>query len=213
MKTERRTYTSPFPRKESNDNVLKHSRPVKFNYFNENNNDKAILYFEIPPSVTKSYMNKNTFYFDVKHFKETIGTQNKIKNLNFKNEKNLTNLKNSSVSGVSNNNKSSANFRPQSSNSTYNQKMNRTQNFMKDYSYCTVEKDKLKTMLNGDKNLIIKKPLLSPEKDKLKGRLTSNDKYQFSERGEIPSKDLIERILNSPRRPTFQHKNFGTVPE
>lgn len=67
MKTDRHFYQSPFPRKENNDNVLRMSRPVLIEKDKEN---KKVVHLEIPPSLTKSYMNKNPFYFDIKKCKE-----------------------------------------------------------------------------------------------------------------------------------------------
>ncbi len=47
-------YESPLPRKKTNDEVLKFSRTINKNHVS------------IPPTVTKSYMMKNPFYFDIK---------------------------------------------------------------------------------------------------------------------------------------------------
>lgn len=56
------TYLSPFPRYKSNNQVISSSNTKKIS------ENKAII--DIPPSVTKSYMLKNPFYFDLKKHKD-----------------------------------------------------------------------------------------------------------------------------------------------
>jgi hypothetical protein len=79
------TYTSPFPRKKSNDDVLRMSRIISAQPVETS--DKVKLCFEIPPSLTKSYMLKNTFYFDIKNKTKNNSSHlntNKNKNKNIK---------------------------------------------------------------------------------------------------------------------------------
>lgn len=70
-------YTSPFPRKATNAEVLKMSRTV-------NNN-----LLDIPPTLTKSYMRKNPLYFDIK---------SKVKNATSSNSNISSVLKSSPIS-------------------------------------------------------------------------------------------------------------------
>ena len=64
-------YSSPFPNKKKNNELLEKTKSV---YFKERNQ----LVLDIPPQVTKSYMSTNKFYFDNKKWK-SIHTKEKKK--------------------------------------------------------------------------------------------------------------------------------------
>ncbi len=79
-----KTFSSPFPRNKSNLELIKSSRVVK-----SYNNQKISL--EVPASVTKSYMRRNPFYFDLKNYKNYTKHKEQIKdNLKLNNYLNST---------------------------------------------------------------------------------------------------------------------------
>lgn len=59
-----KTFTSPFPRTKSNCELIKSSRVINTAICE---NDKILL--EVPANITKSYMTRNSFYFDIKKVK------------------------------------------------------------------------------------------------------------------------------------------------
>jgi hypothetical protein len=58
-----KTFTSPFPRNKSNCELIKSATLI-------DTNDKTNkIFLDVPASLTKSYMKRNTFYFDLKKHK------------------------------------------------------------------------------------------------------------------------------------------------
>ena len=180
MKAERRNYVSPFPRTQSNNNVLKVSHPITVSNIENSNN--AMLYFEIPPSITKSYMTKNSFYFDVKHYK--------------------TNTGNTSSSVIENK-------RPKYSLTS---KISNKTKYLDNFSHLIVEKSHIENLVNGDKKLLLDKPVLSPKKDGLKGTVKSLNNYKLQE-GNMTSKEIMKKLFNNKETIKFGNKNFGAAPE
>lgn len=203
MKTERRIYVSPFPRQNSNRHVFKLSNEMKFSNRHKEEVNKEKQIFEIPPSVTKTYMDRNPLYFDIKHFKQTNFT---IKN---KNEEIFTDTKTSRMNNTTNKSFSKT-TRPKTAITTTNSKLNPI-----NYSYCTVDKSQLSRLLNDDKNLLLEKPSLSSKKDTIPGPVKHSKIYKFDQTGELNanSKKLVEKLFCMKDQKSDLHKNFGVVPE
>jgi hypothetical protein len=204
MKTERRIYVSPFPRQNSNRSVFQLSTEMKFNNRYKEEEIKEKQYFEIPPTVTKTYMNRNPLYFDIKNFKQTNFC------IKIKNEENYTNTK-TSQSNFKTNKSLCKTSRPKTAITTTNSKLNPI-----NYSYCTVDKSQLSRLLNNDQNLLLEKPILSPKKDTVKGPVKHSKIYKLDHTGELnaSSKKLVEKLFSmKENKSEFLHKNFGTVPE
>jgi hypothetical protein len=68
---ENKTFTSPFPRTKSNCELIKSSTLLESTISSMENK----ICLNVPASITKSYMKRNTFYFDLKKHKNNFNNK------------------------------------------------------------------------------------------------------------------------------------------
>lgn len=178
MLTDRYRYSSPFPRNKKNEEIINMSKSVYF----KNKTDK--LRVEIPPSLTKSYMSNNNYYFDTKKWKE-IHTKPK--------EEILVNKRINSARVI-----------PSSSGKNI-QKLNDA------YKSSVVDRKKLEVLLsynNDDINNIVKKEL---ELTGMKQRdlIKDGNSYQFNK--SVSPKKFLNTVIDNKYKPHY-HKYYASIP-